>query len=138
MEANQDREWHVSPSLYPVERDSRVTVPNPDYHPSVYFRGGKFWGDNAATKPMKMKDVPEYIRADVETMLPPPKVMKPITITADPNVYERNGGRVDPSSLLRELAAANAEHDKQEPAPAPKRGRGRPKGAKNKPKAGKE
>ena len=135
MEANQDREWHVSPHLYPIERDSRITEPNPAYHPSIYYRGGKFCADPAGEKPMKVQDVPDYIRTDVETILPPPRVMKSIVITADPNVYERNGGRVDPASLLRELAAANAEHDKPE---SPKRGRGRPKGSKNKLKAGKD
>lgn len=135
MEANQDREWHVSPSLYPVERDSRVTVPNPEFHPSVYFVGGKFYRDQAGTQPYALKDVPAHIRQEVKTDLPPPRVMKPIVITADPAVYDRNGGRVGPDSLLAQLAAANAEHDKPEPKVAPKRGRGRPKGSKNKTKA---
>lgn len=132
MEANQDREWHVSPFLYPVERDSKVTVPNPDYHPSVFYREGKFWGDPACLTALPMSRVPRYIRNDVQVDLPPPRVMPHITVTADPDVYARNGGAVGPDTLLRALAVANAEHDK--PEPAAKRGRGRPPGSKNKTK----
>lgn len=107
MDANQDREFRMSPYLYPNLRDSREVIPNPDYHPPIFFIGGRFWLDATCKRPLDEADVPEYVRAAAAEVPPPPTVVKRVTITADPAAYDRRGGHMDAAQLLEGLTEVN-------------------------------
>lgn len=64
--------FRVSSCLYPNPRDSRETIPNPDYHPPISYINGKFIYENGS--PVPKDAIPAYALEAVKKL---PKAVKP-------------------------------------------------------------
>jgi hypothetical protein len=61
MEGDMDEEitWRSAKFLYPDPSNSKVVVSNPDYHPPISYRKGKFWDEDDEEIPKDQ--IPPYI-----------------------------------------------------------------------------
>jgi hypothetical protein len=96
--------------LYPNPRDSRETIPNPDYHPPISYIDGKFVYENGS--PVPKNAIPAYILEAVKKL---PKMAKPHE-TAEYEMSDIMAGKPMLDEALTHKVLAQQEAEKKKAA----------------------